>query len=204
MALNYNLSSAYKIYEYLLVLAPHEELRTRIMQVKKEFAEKYQADLGLYGKPHLALVSFKQYVMSEERLIHRLKISSMSMPPIKIELKDFGSFPSHSIYINVTSRLQVEHLVKTIRTDAQALMKMDKENKPHFMMQPNFSIARKLAPWQYEKGWLEYSHRHFTGRFIADSMLMLKRALGEKKYQIAARFEFSNLPVSTIQGALFS
>ena len=52
-------------------------------------------------------------------------------------------------------------------------------------------------------GWLEYSHRQFTGRFIADAMLLLKRSVGEKKYEIAGRFEFENLPVNTSQGELF-
>jgi hypothetical protein len=83
------------------------------------------------------------------------------------------------------------------------LMKIDNDNKPHFIMEPHLTIARKLQPWQYEKGWLEYSHKHFTGRFIADSMLLLKRPAGEMKYQVAGRFEFQNLPVNTRQGDLF-
>jgi hypothetical protein len=59
-------------------------------------------------------------------------------------------------------------------------------------------------PWQYEKGWLEYSHRHFTGSFIADNMLLLKRHEDQKRYQIVQRFDFQNLPVSTKQGELFA
>jgi hypothetical protein len=64
----------------------------------------------------------------------------------------------------------------------------------------------KLKPWQYEKGWLEYSQKHFTGKFIADAMLLLKRLPNEKPWKIAGRFEFQNLPVSTAgtQGILFS
>ncbi|MFI5187683.1 MAG: hypothetical protein ACHQF0_13210, partial [Chitinophagales bacterium] len=64
-------------------------------------------------------------------------------------------------------------------------------------------IARKLLPWQYEKGWLEYSAKHFTGKFIADGMLLLKRALDDMKYRIVEKFQFQNLPVTTKQGALF-
>ncbi len=71
------------------------------------------------------------------------------------------------------------------------------------MMEPYISIAGKLQPWQYEKGWLEYSNRHFTGRFIAEGMLLLKRAAGELKYQVVKRFEFQNLLVGTTQGNLF-
>lgn len=128
----------------------------------------------------------------------------MSFYPIKVELKDYGSFPSHTIYINVVSKLPVQSLVKTIRTDAQRLMKLNNDNKPHFILEPYIPIARRLQPWQYEKGWLEYSHKHFTGRFIADGMLLLKRPLGKNRYQIVQRLEFQNLAVTTKQGDLFS
>ena len=194
----------YKIYEYLLVLNPHEELRNKIMQVKKQFFDTYKADAAVYAKPHITLVNFVQYQMMEERLINRLKVVAMGHHPFKVELKDYGSFPSHTIYINITSKMPVQGLVKQIRTQTQQLMKLNKENKAHFIMEPYLTIGRKLNPWQYEKGWLEYSNKNFSGRFIADAMLLLKRPLGEIKYEIAQQFEFQNLPVTTTQGALFA
>ncbi|MBI1779899.1 MAG: 2'-5' RNA ligase family protein [Sphingobacteriales bacterium] len=193
----------YRIYEYLLVLNPHEELRNKIMKVKQEFYEKYKAPTAIGGRPHVTLVNFLQYEMMEERLINRLKAIAMGYHPIKVELKDYGSFPSHTIYINITSKVPIQNLVKEIRHESQRLMKLNDDNKPHFIMEPHLTIARRLQPWQYEKGWLEYSHRHFTGRFIADAMLLLKRPVGENRYQIAARFDFENLPVNTVQGELF-
>jgi 2'-5' RNA ligase len=193
----------YKINEYLLVLNPHEELRNKIMDVKQGFYEKYKVENARWAKPYITLVNFKQYEMMEERIINRLNVIAMGYHPIKVELKDFGSFPAHTIYINITSKLPVQGLVKTIRTETQRLMKLDNDNKPHFILEPHLTVARKLKPWQYEQGWLEYTHKHFTGRFIADSMLLLKRPIGEMKYQIAKRFEFQNLPVATKQGELF-
>lgn len=193
----------YRVYEYLLVLSPHQELWNRILKVKEAFAEKYKSDHAKWGKPHITLANFLQYEMMEERLINRLKMVAMAYHPIKIELRDYGSFPSHTIYINVVSKIPVQTLVKEIRSEAQRLMKLNDDNKPHFILEPHITVARKLQPWQYEKGWLEYSHKHFTGRFIADAMLLLKRPVGEKQYQIAQRFEFQNLPVTTKQGELF-
>ena len=32
-----NTIPGYRVYEYLLVLSPHEELRNRVMKVKEEF-----------------------------------------------------------------------------------------------------------------------------------------------------------------------
>jgi 2'-5' RNA ligase len=192
----------YKLNEYLLVLDPHEELRNRIMSIKKEFYEKYDAPMALGGKPHITLVRFTQLEMLEERIVNRIKTVAMGYQPFKIELKDFGSFPTHSIYINVITKVAVEGLVKQLKV-AQRLMKLDNDHKAHFIEEPYILIARKLVPWQYEKSWLEYSNRHFTGRFIADGILLLKRPAGAKAYQIIQRFEFMNLPVLTKQGDLF-
>lgn len=195
---------SYKIYEYQLVLNPHEELRNKILAVKNTFYEKYKAESARWTKPYITLANFLQYEMMEERIVNRLQVIAMGHHPIKIEMKDFGSFPAHTIYINVTSKVPIQGLVKSIRTETQRLMKFDDDHKPHFILEPHLTIARKLKPWQYEQGWLEYSHKHFTGRFIADGMLLLKRPVGEMKYEIAKRFEFQNLPVTTKQGELFS
>lgn len=193
----------YRIFEYLLVLNPHEELRHKIMKLRREFYEEYKASTALGGRPNLILANFLQYEMMEERLVNRLKVVAMGFHPIKVELKDYGSFPSHTIYINVISKVPVQTLVKEVRKETQRLMKLNDDNKPHFILEPHITIARKLQPWQYEKGWLEYSNKNFTGRFIADGMLLLKRPLDEKKYQVVQRFEFQNLPVTTKQGELF-
>ncbi|MEO7923309.1 MAG: 2'-5' RNA ligase family protein [Chitinophagaceae bacterium] len=203
-----NTVPGYRVYEYLLVLAPHEELWNRILKVKEEFSAEYKSDHARWGKPFVTLVTFNQYAMMEEKIINRLRTVAMAYPPFKVELKDFGSFPSHTIYINVTSKLPVQGLVKAIRTDGQRLMTpiaigVNEKIKPHFIMEPHLTIARKLKPWQYEKGWLEYSHKHFTGRFIADGMTLLRRPEGEMKYQPVEKFKFQNLPVTTKQGELF-
>jgi len=192
----------YRYNEYLLVLSPHEELGNKIIRVREEFYEKYQSASARWGRPNIALVNFVQFEMMEEKIANRLKTIAMGHPAFKVELKDYGSFPSHTIFINIESKQQVQKLTRELKA-AQRLMTLNKENKAHFIDHPYLPVARKLLPWQYEKGWLEYSHKHFTGRFIADGMLLLKRKVGDKPYQIVQRFDFMNLPVSTKQGALF-
>lgn len=192
----------YRLNDYMLVLSPHEDLRRRIQTVKKEFAEKFKAPQAAWGKSHLLLARFTQIEMMEERIVHRLKSIAMGFHPIKVEMKDFGSYPTHSIFIDVISREPIRDLIKEIK-ESQRLMKPDNEHKPYFTDDPHFIVASKLSPWQYETGWLEYSHRHFTARFIADNMLLLKRRNGEKAWQIVEGLAFQNLPVSIKQGELF-
>jgi len=192
----------YHLNEYLVVLTPHEELRQKIMHLKKEFSEKYEAKVSMGLKPHLAILRFSQLEMMEERIINRLHSIAMGFPPFKIELNGYGSFPSHTIYVQVATKIPVQLLQKQLK-GFQRLLKPDNDHKPHFMEEPHIAIARKLLPWQYEKGWLEYQHRHFSGKFIADGMLLLKRKEGEKNYQAFQRFEFENLPINARQGDLF-
>lgn len=193
----------YRINEYLLVLNPHEELGRKIEGVKEEFSKKFKAPIASRTRPHITLVNFLAWDIMEEKILQRLQGISLGVTPFKVELKDYGSFPSHTIYINVISKLPIQRLVTSLK-EAQRLMKLNAENKPHFIDEPHMAICRRLKPWQYEQGWLEYSNRQFTGRFIADSMLLLKRPAGEKvRFQIARRFDFMNLPVVTKQGSLF-
>jgi len=192
----------YKYNEYLLVLNPNEDLRNKIVQVKKDFFEKYKAATSIYFKPNITLVNFIQFEMMEERLVNRLKTIATGYRAFTVELKDYGSFPTHTIFIKVESKQQIQNLGKELRA-AQQLMTLNKDNKPNFINDPNLAIARKLLPWQYEKGWLDYSHRYFTGRFIADGMLLLKRPLEGRVYQVVQRFEFMNLPIKTRQGELW-
>ena len=212
--LNENYKNQLSTNEYQLILSPHEELSNRIRQIKAVFQETYQT-AATSAKPNLTILRFTQLALMEERIVQRLRTIAMGFCPFKVELKDFGSLPTHSIFIQVTSKLPIRGLVKEVR-DLQRLMKLDKEHKPYFVEEPNLLIARNLLPWQYEKAWLEYSNKHFTGRFIADAMLLLRRRTnndpsggplsrprGDKAWQIAERFAFQNLPVNTRQGELF-
>jgi 2'-5' RNA ligase len=188
--------------EYLLVISPPPELLEKIKKVKQEFFDKYHAENALWGRPHITLINFVQFEMMEERIVNRLKTIGMAYTPFKVELKNFGSFPDHTIYITVESQLPVKNLIRALRP-AQQLLKLNKDNKSHYFDTAHITLARNLQPWQYEKGWTEYQHKHFTGRFIADGMLLIKRKVGTQKFQVVERFEFKNMPVATTQGALF-
>ena len=195
--------AGYRANEYLLVLTPNEELVQKIRHIKEDCAGKYKLSYSRTMKPHITLVQYVQWEMMDEKIHHRLQTLSMGISPFKIEMKDYGSFPSHTVFINVLSKLPIQKMIRELKT-VQQLMKLNREHKPHFMDEPFIPVCRNLKPWQYEQAWLEYSHRHFTGRFIADSMLLLKRSYSSKSaYQIAHRYEFLNLPVGTRQGTLF-
>ncbi len=194
--------AGYSTAEYLMVITPHQDLWQEIMDIKLHFADKYKHSLASLTKPHLTLLKFYQTEMAENRIIKRLDSICTKQSSIKIELKNFGSFPSHTIYINVTSKVPILSLVKGLK-EAQPLLKYDTNFKPFFITEPHITIARQLLPWQYEKAWLEYSHSSFTGRFIASKITLLKRRVGNKAYQTVKEFSFQNLPPDAVQTSLF-
>lgn len=189
--------------EYLLVLHPHEELWNQVKAIKEKFATDYNCEMARTGLPHITLIKFLQMQTVEYRITQMLRNITATFSPFKIELKDFGSFPSHTIYINITSKVQIVDAVKALRVP-QKFMKFDKDHKPHFITEPHLTIARKLLPWQYEKAWLEYEHKHFHGRFIADHALLLKRKAGDR-YCVVEKFMFQSVKRTEVkQGELFT
>jgi len=188
--------------EYLLVLQPHASLWGEITTIKKKFEADYKFEQIKIGLPHITLAMFKQYTATENRIVQSLRNNAKTLSPFKVEMKGFGSFPTHTIYINIVSKVPIVNAVKTLRQNAQTFMKTDKDNKPFFITEPHLTIARRLQPWQYEKSWLEYQQANFHGRFIADHALLLKRKAGEF-YKPVERFMFEGIKRTVIQNILF-
>ena len=194
----------YVPYEYKVVINPHQDLMNKIIAVRKSFDETYKTDLPIKSVPEVLLCTFTQYKAIEQRILHRLRLISMAVPAVKVEIRNFGTFPTHTIYLDVTTKVPLGNLVKKIRQEAGHLMKQDSDNKPHFITESFYiPVARKLKPWQHEKGWLEYGNKHFTSTFIAKNLIILSRKKGEFNYKPIARYEFLNQPIETKQGELF-
>jgi 2'-5' RNA ligase len=192
----------YRVSEYLLVLDVPEILRHKIEKVKAELLEKYLIPQPSTGRPHVALVRFVMPEMMEEKLVYRMQVIALAEKPFLIELKDYGSYPMHSIYINIANQQRVLQLIKNLK-ETRRLMKSGGED-PHFLQDPTIPLAGRMDKKVYVEAMKEYAHKHFTGKFVADAMLLLKRKSGEKKYQVLKRFDFQNLPVNVAQGNLFA
>lgn len=187
--------------EYLLILSPEQHFQEQIIREKKAFYERYKAVTALSSKPHITLASFLQYQPMEEKIIHRLSNIAGAQQPFMLEANGFDSFPTHTIFFTVATPTAIQELVKRIRP-IQHLLK-SKDDKPHLIMEPHLTLARKLTPRQYEHGWLEYQHKHFTGRCLMKNMLLLKKRDGEKYYEPVMEFAFTNEVKKVTQGNLF-
>lgn len=55
----------YRVFEYLLVLNPHQELSNRIAHIRKDFNVEYKISGVPGSRANLALVKFEQLEMME-------------------------------------------------------------------------------------------------------------------------------------------
>ena len=188
---------------YLLLIEPRKDLQERIQHIKQEFYTRYKVFEDTLSHSSLSLVRYSQFQGFETRIVQHLRNIAKQTAPFSIDLKDFGSLPSHTIFINVATTIAFQNLVKNIRTPLQNLMKQDKDHKPHFMPGSNITIAHRLRPWQYEQGWQEYSTKYFSGSFIATTMTLLKKDQDAHKYNPLEVFEFQNTPIYAKQATLF-
>lgn len=172
------------------------------MAIKKGFSEAYQCEQALHLKPQITLVKFSQYELAERPFMNRLRNIALVNPSFRIILDDFGSFPSHTIYLKLQTTNQIMDLIKELK-QVQAFIKPNAQNKPHFITEPMISIAHKLLPWQYEKGWLEYSNTQFNASFMVNELLLLKRKEGSKGYKVIERFPLLNQVKKLEQASLF-
>ena len=192
-----------QVYEYVVVIQPNEDLQGRISQVRREFNVLYRVEHPLLSNVHVPLVYFTQNIGFQDKIIRRFRLLAMRSHPFKIRLNNFDSFPTYTIFISGTEKNQFQEFVKTLRTDSQELLKMDELHKPNFILEPYIPIAIKLLPWQYERGWLQYSNVNFNASFIADSIVLLKRRQGEIKYFPVQSFNLMNLEPVTKQASIF-
>jgi 2'-5' RNA ligase len=121
--------------------------------------------------------------------------------PFAVELKDYGSYPMHAIFIRIANQPRVLELIKALKK-CRALMKTAGED-PHFLQDPNIVLAGRMQPSNYLAAMKEYQHKTFSGRFMADAFILIKRKKEEKNFKVVMKFEFQNTAVLNGQGVLF-
>lgn len=194
--------SSFATADYRLVAEPPAALRASLFAVKKHFAAQYDCPAAAGGRADITLLRFTQYEMQEARILRRLEPLIAERASFLVALNGFGSFPSHTIFFSITTQTQLLELVKSFRP-MQQLLTMDQLHKPHFIHTPYINLAVKLLPWQYEKGWLEMHHTHFSGKFMAEQLVLLRKRAGEKNYAAVKRFGLKNERKEVVQGNLF-
>lgn len=191
----------YRTREYLLVIDIPETLRHKIEKAREELMANYSLRQPKTGRPHVGLVRFTAFQQQEQKIRDRIMLITLAQQPFLVEFSNYGGYPMHCIYIQVRTREKIRELVKSYKA-ARPLLKTNGE-APHFLDDPVIPLAARMDKDVYIQAMKEYSGKHFSGRFLASSVLLLSRGNKQERYQILGRFAMDNLPVGIHQGALF-
>ena len=191
----------YRIHEYRLVVPLSESLQDRVSTLRKSLHEKHHITSTFELKPSLTVLRCHAFERMEARLTERFQEVAMGHNPFKVELKGFAAYPSHTVYIDVPTRAPFHELVKSLKK-AKWLMNIP-GHEPHFIPEPHLLVAQRLKPMQFIRMWMELETSQFNGKFLADSVLLLRRSEVSKRYEVVRRMEFMSLPLNVKQGELF-
>lgn len=191
----------YRITEYRLVIPLSESLQDKVQAVRAKLYENHKISFPFQLKPSLTVLTCHAYERMELKLLERLEQIAMGFHPFKIELQNFSAYPTHTIYIEVTTKNPFLELAKELKL-INSLVRIPGQ-EPHYIKEPHLIVAQRLKPFQFIKMWMECEHRQFTGRCIADAMLLLRKSPVNNRYETVRRMEFMSLPVQVRQGQLF-
>jgi 2'-5' RNA ligase len=203
MKLKGNILPGYEVYEYFLIVSLPVAIQEEIIGLRKKFHATFRTIHNIKGRPSLALAHFIQYEAVQTKVVDLFKNIAAFSPPLQISLQNFGSFPTHSIFVKVNEDSGVHKLVKEIRSKAKRNLRVNSETKPMIMLEPHVGIVRKLTPEIYEQSWSKYCDAVFKAGFRAEEMILLRRPPGLKSWQVVERFEFQSKSLPATQGRLF-
>jgi 2'-5' RNA ligase len=191
----------YRIAEYRLIIPLSEALQQTVTQVRKDLHDRYRIPMPFELKPSLTILHCHAYEGMEAKLVERMQQVATRHSSFKVELQNFAAYPSHTIYIHVPTRSPFNDLCKELKV-VKSLTKVP-DHDPHFINEPHLLIAQKLKPFQFTRMWMDCEHTQFTGRFMANSMVLLKRSVANNQYEEVRQFEFASLAHFVKQGTLF-
>ena len=191
----------YRVNEYRLVVPLSEALQEKVTHIRKKLYEKFKITFPFQIKPSLTVLTCHAYERMEPRLMERLQQVALGFQPFSIALQNYSAYPTHTIYIDVVNKSPFNDLVKALKP-LSSLIKIPGHD-PHYIKEPHLLVAQKLKPFQFISMWMELEHSQFSGRCIADGMILLKRSALNSRYEVVRRMEFMSLPMQVKQGELF-
>lgn len=172
--------------DYRLIIDTPPVIRKKIADIKTNFDEDYKGMVIAGGNPFIYLATFSQHELAEQSMNDALTRLAIGFMPFKLHLKDFGHIEEHEIYIRLAELEAAEYLVKEAKSLESFML------DARFNEIPRITIAQRLLPWQFENSWPKYQNKHFSGTFLADKMLLIKRMQGFRSWQVLKHMAFQN------------
>ncbi|HYH56576.1 MAG TPA: 2'-5' RNA ligase family protein [Anseongella sp.] len=167
---------------YLIALLLPDDLASRVSDIKREFAERYNCRYALNVVPHITLQEpFRCAPGKLPDLVNYLEGFSQYQYSFNLKLEGFGAFNNPEkrvIYINVKSEKLLSHLHKNLKFLLRTRMHFSEE-LTRSRYTPHVTVAyRDLDKEAFEKAWPVFRTRPFSAEFPVNTFCLLKHSGG--------------------------
>ncbi|MFT4095334.1 MAG: hypothetical protein QM640_17030 [Niabella sp.] len=175
--------------DYRLILDLPPAVKKKITAVKAILDDDYRAAMLTGNHSFIYLATFIQTEMNEYKMAEVLNKIALGFMPFKVHLNGFDHIEKEEIFIKIKEANAIQKLINEIKIAGEYLQ------AARYNEIPRISVVQRLQPLQFEKSWKLVSQKHFSATFVAGKMLLLKRMVGFKSWQILRRMSFENLLV---------
>lgn len=163
---------------YFIALIPQKDLYDSIIEIKNDFATRFNSKRALRVMPHITLKApFWLPVSEHSNLTGWFQNLSIGQPKFQIGLKGFGSFESKRnpvIYVQPIKNTELtalqRELIRNFNTVFHtAIQPTDLKFKPHMTV-----AYRDLSFEKYLEAWKEYVQKEFKAIFNVSSFHLLQ------------------------------
>lgn len=184
-----------KLYKLTIPLPDH--LEERVMQFRKEIAHRYRSVAALKPMGHVSLQESFAY---DDRMLADMQNKLAEVfdhtAPFRVELENFGAFPSHTIFVAIRNFFPFMQLRDRLyrhlgRENAMPAIVSSRAITPHITV-----AYRDLAPEAFDRAWSDFCQREFSGEFTAAAAHLMEHC---GKWRTVRAFPFRNLAISDVQ-----
>ncbi len=166
---------------YFIGIIPPSPIFEQILEYKHHFRDDFQSKASLHSPPHITLhMPFNWKDGKEVELIDSMQRLSSSLFPVTVTLKNFGSFPPRTIFIQVIPSETLDQLQFRVRQFCKKELGLFNADYRDLPFHPHLTVAfRDLKKPMFVKAWGEFKDKIFVAEFIIDRICLLKHD-GEK------------------------
>ncbi|MDN3588164.1 2'-5' RNA ligase family protein [Pedobacter aquatilis] len=175
---------------FLVCIVPPISIVEDIDVIRNEISEKYQLFQSLKRPAHITLYNPVKIssLEKEKQFFSTLENAAFSTPFSQV-IKNFNSFPQHTIYIDVEQNESLVKLQSQIKRELKPLNLLDEKN--NFKFTPHLTIAFKdVKPHQYAAIMDEYQNKNFKRTFDVNHFSVYKHI--DKRWQPFKEIPFKN------------
>lgn len=183
---------------YSLVIHPPEDILLLVKSMKEELFNEIDWFNSVNSVGHITICEFKATQKGLENIKKQIAKICDTLPPVKVHLNEFGSFPKNGAFFIAPDNDSKKNLKPIMKRFHKSLLipNMKKSDNPHL------SIARRLEPEN-----LAVANRMFSEidlHFLCDSVVLREFDKNIKQFFVIDTFPFNNNPQpELIQGTLF-